>query len=185
MNILLSVILSYLLGSIPTAYLIVRMLQKKDIRKIGSGNVGTANVWCLAGWKAAVVVLLCDIAKGIWAVCICYILHTNPSIGLVMSVAGHIYTPWLKFHGGKGLAAGLGGVLALGLWQAVIVFAGIWVISYLLIWKKNMDLANLAGVAGVMIYGFAAGPHWGIIIMAAIIILKHCQVIKISKQPVK
>lgn len=177
MKILVSLILSYLLGSIPTAYLIVKICSNKDIRKIGSGNVGTANVLCLIGWKAALVVLLCDIAKGAAAVWLCFSLKTNPGIGLVISVAGHIYTPWLKFQGGKGLATGLGGVLALGLWQAVIVFGIIWFPSYFLIWKKNMDFANLAAVMGVMIYAFAAGPDWSLIIMAVFIIFKHCQVI--------
>lgn len=178
MNFGLSFILSYLLGSIPTGYIIVRIKQHKDIRQLGSGNVGALNVFTIMGWKSSLIVFLCDLVKGIGAVCLCFLFGVNPSIGLVMSVIGHIYPVWLKFRGGKGLTVALGGVLALGIWQVVIVFPLTWLIFYLLICKKNMDVSNLMAAFGVAVYGFIANLNYGLIIMAAVVMFKHYQVLK-------
>lgn len=170
--------LSYLLGSIPTAYLIVRKYMHKDIRKLGSGNVGTMNVRSLMGWKASFAVFLCDATKGILAVYLCLIFGVNPYIGLLLSVTGHIYPIWLKCHGGKGIATAFGGLLILKEWYAMLFFILFWLIAYKAIWKENDDIANMAGAIGVVIYGFVSGLKWGLILMAVIVFIKHFQIIK-------
>lgn len=179
--------LSYLIGSLPTAYLIVRKYVHKDIRKLGSGNVGTMNVRSLMGWKASLAVLLCDASKGSLAVYLCLIYGVNPYIGLLLSVTGHIYPIWLKGHGGKGIATAFGGLLILKQWYAMLFFILFWLIAYNLIWRRNFDISNMAGAFGVVIYGLASGLNWGIILMAALVFFKHFQVNKINRKniPVK
>lgn len=179
MYLLISIILSYLIGSIPTAYLVIKASQNSDIRKMGSGNVGAMNVFDLMGWKAAVLVFLIDALKGIAAVYICTFFGVNPYIGLITAVFGHIYPLWLKFNGGKGLSTGLGGVLVLMQWKAVLVFALVWGIFFLLICKKKMDISNLAALSGVIVYGLVAG-NYGLIILIVLISIKHIQVLVTS-----
>lgn len=182
MYLLISIILSYLIGSIPTAYLIMKASQHSDIRQMGSGNVGAMNVFDLIGWKAALLVFLIDALKGVAAVYICILFSVNPYVGLIAAVFAHIYPLWLKFHGGKGLSTGLGGVLALLQWKAVLVFALVWGIFYLLIWKKRMDISNFAAALGVAVYGFIAGPNYGLIILLLLIGFKHLKEIISSKE---
>lgn len=184
MNCLLSLTLSYLLGSFPTAYLIVRKYNHKDIRKLGSGNVGTMNVRSLMGCKASFAVFLCDAAKGILAVYLCLVFNVNPYIGLLLSVAGHIYPIWLKYRGGKGIATAFGGLLMLRQWHAMLFFILFWLIAYNFIWRRNIDFSNMAGAFGVVIYGFASGLNWGLILMAVLVFFKHYHVIldKISRK---
>lgn len=169
---------SFFLGSIPTAYLLVRIWKHQDIRQLGSRNVGTMNVRSLMGWRAALVVFLCDAVKGVGSVYLCLLLDVDPNLGLAMAVAGHLYSPWLSFRGGKGLATALGGVVASGQWPVLLVFVMVWLPSYPVIWRNKINQANLAGALGVVVYGLAAGSRWGLIIMAVLIVWKHWQVIK-------
>lgn len=178
LNMGLGLIGSFLLGSIPSAYLLVRVRRNQDIRQTGSGNAGTMNVRALMGWKAAVAVLVCDSLKGVGAVYLCRLLNINPDLGLAMAVAGHIYSPWLGFHGGKGLATALGGAVANGEWLILIVFGLVWLLCYNIIWPKKTDQANLAGALGVAVYGLVNGWQWGLVLMAVLISCKHWQVIK-------
>ena len=116
MDLLLVLLVSYLLGSFPTAYLLVKKIFKKDIREIGSGNPGMMNVLDNFGAKYAYIVGKVDILKGIIAVTIAKLYITSEPAAVLAgltAIAGHDFTPFLKFKGGNGTATGGGAVLAL------------------------------------------------------------------------
>ena len=127
--------LAYLLGSIPFGLLIVKALGGPDIRAIGSGNIGAANVTRNAGKFAGILTLLLDAGKGYAAVWLAeYFTHGNirwMMIAVLCAVVGHMFPIWLGFKGGKGVATGLGVFLpicwqadtaAIVLWLAVVIF---------------------------------------------------------------
>ena len=108
----LALILSYLLGSIPFGYLVVRTKQGTDVRSVGSGNIGATNVFRAAGRGGAVLTLLLDAAKGYLAVLITAQLtgHASPAVAVsaMAAILGHVFPVFLKFQGGKGVATGAG-----------------------------------------------------------------------------
>jgi glycerol-3-phosphate acyltransferase PlsY len=105
---------AYLLGSIPFSYLVARRFGVADVRKVGSGNVGTANVMRAAGKTAGVVAFLLDFAKGSAATLLALKVAPDgplPAAAAAMAVIGHMYPVWLSFRGGKGVATGAGAFL--------------------------------------------------------------------------
>jgi len=118
MNLLISIIIAYLLGSIPTSYLMGKLLKGIDIRKFGSGNVGATNALRVLGTKVGIITLIIDILKGFFAVLIGKLLVPESSdlmliiIGIA-AILGHIFTIFLKFKGGKGVATSAGVFIAL------------------------------------------------------------------------
>ena len=122
------VLVAFLLGSIPTAYLMGRALKGIDVRDAGSGNSGALNAGRQLGKGVGVLVLALDAGKGVLALVIGQALQV-PTLTLyvaaVLAVAGHNYSPFLRFRGGKGAATVLG-ISALMLWQitAIAVLAG-------------------------------------------------------------
>jgi len=132
---LLLVAFAYLMGSLPTAYLLVRLMTGDDVRRTGSGNVGGTNALRIAGWKVGVAVTLIDVVKG--ALPVWLMMRFNPESGwfaaaMLTAVLGHCYPVWLKFRGGKGVATGFGAFLVieplsaaavLVLWCVVLVIS--------------------------------------------------------------
>ena len=105
-------LVAYALGSIPFGLLIVKARGGPDIREVGSGNIGAANVSRNAGRFAGLLTLLLDAAKGYLAVWLAA-RWTNSNIrwmmvAAILAVVGHMFTVWLNFQGGKGVATGLG-----------------------------------------------------------------------------
>lgn len=142
---LVSFCISYLIGSIPTAYLVVKQTSNIDIRTVGSGNVGGRNALEVTGKKRiGVVVVAVDVLKGIVAVVIATTLFPENAfaIGASMSgsVLGHCYPVWLKFKGGRGLATAAG-VFLVTCW----LWVGIWLLLYFVASKavKNVHLATV------------------------------------------
>lgn len=135
---LLAIALSYLVGAIPSAYIIVKLVKGVDIRNYGSGNVGFTNALRVIGFLPGIVVLLADIGKGLLAVLIISRLGSlqpntlsiyMPVLCAGAAIIGHIWTVFLKFHGGKGVATSLGiffglnwvaGLLSLIVWLLVV-----------------------------------------------------------------
>ncbi|MFT7538004.1 MAG: glycerol-3-phosphate acyltransferase PlsY [Lysobacterales bacterium] len=116
--ILLGLILSYLIGSLPTAYIFGKQLNGFDIRDHGSGNMGATNVFRVLGKKPGIAVLIIDILKGVFAVGgLGLLLGITSNIGLILlgvaSVCGHNWTIFLQFKGGKGIATSLGVLIGL------------------------------------------------------------------------
>lgn len=127
---LLAAAIGFALGSIPFSLLIGRLLGGVDIRRTGSGNVGATNVARTAGWGAGFLALLLDIAKGAGAVLLArWLIKDAPTGDLVaggMAVLGHLFSPFLGFRGGKGVATGAGVFLVLApgaFGAAALVFA--------------------------------------------------------------
>ncbi len=115
---LISAAVSYLLGSIPFGYLLVRIFTGEDVRTSGSGNIGATNV-ARKSPVLGIVTLLLDAGKGLAAVLLARMLFGGPHPQLIMTVAaifailGHLFPVWLRFHGGKGVATSLGAFVLL------------------------------------------------------------------------
>ena len=113
---LLVIVISYIIGSFPTAIIAGKLLKKIDIRDFGSGNAGATNVLRVLGWKAGVVVLLIDMFKGFVPVFwIAAMIHQNPDtliyyqiLAAISAIAGHIWTLFAGFKGGKGVGTSAG-----------------------------------------------------------------------------
>ena len=138
--------LSYLLGSIPFGLLLTRAAGLGDIREIGSGNIGATNVLRTGNKKLAAATLFLDGAKG--AVAVLLVLHNvaphlASSLGPAAAMGaliGHIFPLWLKFKGGKGVATGIGVMLAL-CWPAGLVMMAMWAAM-----AKRFKISSLAAL---------------------------------------
>ena len=126
----LIVLFSYLLGSIPFGYLIVRLRLGADVRETGSGGTGATNVSRRAGKVAGVLTLILDALKGAAAVVLASkLLESDPRVdwwiaaSAIAVIVGHIFPVWLGFRGGKGVATGVGVFLALTPW--IVLVAGV------------------------------------------------------------
>ena len=115
---LITAVVSYLLGSIPFGYQLVRIFKGEDVRTSGSGNIGATNVARKSPMLGATTLLL-DAVKGLAAVLLARVLFTGPNQKLIMTTAaffavlGHLFPVWLKFRGGKGVATSLGAFILL------------------------------------------------------------------------
>jgi len=140
-RLLISLILAYLIGSIPTSFIFGRILKKIDIRKHGSGNVGATNVFRAVGKIPALIVLLLDIFKGGFVVFFLPDVFFNNTIGVTMGfeiyqillglfvIAGHVFSVFLKFKGGKGVATTAGVLLILAP-KVLIASLFIWILVF-------------------------------------------------------
>jgi glycerol-3-phosphate acyltransferase PlsY len=108
---------SYLLGAIPTSYLTVRLVKGQDLRTLGSGNLGATNLFRVLGWKFAVPVGLFDMLKGAVPVLFFAPWAAAPDLVAILlgatAVVGHVFSVFVGFRGGKGVATGAGVVLGL------------------------------------------------------------------------
>jgi glycerol-3-phosphate acyltransferase PlsY len=144
---ILVVILGYLLGSIPFGLLLTRLAGLGDIRAIGSGNIGATNVLRTGRKSLAAATLLLDALKGAAAVLIARALVYDESIVLLAGLAavlGHLFPVWLGFKGGKGVAAGLGVLLAIA-WPVGVAACAVWLLVAAL--ARRSSLAALAAFA--------------------------------------
>jgi glycerol-3-phosphate acyltransferase PlsY len=114
---------SYLLGAIPFSFLIARAFGVRDVRRVGSGNVGATNVLRNAGKLAGALAFTLDALKGALAAVVTGLLFPGdallPALAAVAAVVGHMYPVWLRFQGGKGVATGFGAFLPLAPWAAL------------------------------------------------------------------
>ena len=123
---------AFLLGSVPFGWILFRLRHGADVRTVGSGNIGATNLVRSSGWGIGLLTLILDAAKGAAAVVLALRLTGSPSWGAaagMAAVAGHCFTPWLGFRGGKGVATGCGAfavihpagmLIALGLFALVL-----------------------------------------------------------------
>ena len=105
------VVVAYLVGGIPFAFLLARRGSGADVRDIGSGNLGTTNVWRTCGKSTALAVLVLDVSKGSAAVLLARSMGADAAIQAVVAggvVTGHVFPVWLKFRGGRGVATACG-----------------------------------------------------------------------------
>ena len=153
----LSCILGYLIGSIPTAFLVVRWKSKVDIRSSGSGNVGAMNSFQVTRSKlVGVLVLLLDVVKGALAVLVSqWFFGEQFSVQAtsgVAAVVGHNFPVWLRFRGGRGLATAAGVMLVLS-WLFILVWAVLWVAGFALTKHVNAGntIASAAELVGILV----------------------------------
>ena len=126
-NLIIVAIYSYLLGSIPFGLLLTRIFLKKDIRTVGSGNIGTTNVLRTGNKFLAMSTLALDLLKGYISVYITIFFFENlTSLSALICFIGHIFPIWLKFKGGKGVATYLGIILALS-YKLFLIFIVSWI----------------------------------------------------------
>ena len=160
---IIAVVIGYILGSTPTAYLATRLAMGKDIRQMGGGNVGGLNTLREVGPWPAVVVGIVDVGKGAASVAIAYWVLgltdlTQPWVlaaGLG-SVIGHNWMLWLKFSGGKGMGAAIGSLVILmplyGYWPGLLIFFGVVLIPIII--TRNMALSMGIGLLSLPFIGW-------------------------------
>jgi len=174
-----SLLLAYLLGGIPVGFLLVKFKTGQDVRSSGSGNIGATNVHRAAGMYAGIATLALDAAKGYLAVWIAYRLSAGSmawaSAAAVCALLGHIFTPYLRFQGGKGVATFVGAFLFLapGAVAAVIV---VFVAAVAL-----MRMISLGSILGALTFPLAVWlivqPGWPLLVAAivscALVLYRH------------
>ena len=171
-----AILIGYLIGSIPAAYIITRIATGKDIRTLGGGNVGFLNTLREVGGGAAAVVILVDIGKGFGAVAVA---HWLPKVdypwviaAAFSAVLGHLWMIWLKFSGGKGIGTTVGALatlfILLGYWKLLLIFLGVIIPPLLL--TKNVALSMGIGLVALpFIVWF--GTHSGFATLISIALL--------------
>ena len=182
---LLEIILAFLIGSVPTGYLLNKYFGQGDIRKVGSGNIGATNVLRHSGKLLGLLTLLIDIGKGVLVLELLFALMVNAEldsfvwsdISIIGSsvVLGHIFSPWLKFKGGKGVATMFGVILFLGTGYINIFL--ITVFSWLIIVfiTRYVALGSVISLMVATIYSFFYIPSLFVffVLMTLLITYKH------------
>jgi glycerol-3-phosphate acyltransferase PlsY len=178
-------VLSYLLGSIPFGYLLVRIFRGEDVRQSGSGNIGATNVSRKSPVLGAVTLLL-DALKGTAAVALSYKLadrmvaiptYEQLATAALFAVLGHMFPVWLKFRGGKGVATGLGSFVVIAP-KAVLIAVGVFVLVVAIF--RYISLGSIVAVAvfpvAAWLIGQFSAPPLGlatISVASLLIIAKH------------
>ena len=143
--------ISYLLGSIPTGFLVAKKIKNIDLRELGSGSTGATNVLRNVGKLPALFVFIIDVFKGFLAVKIAYIFINQDLISILsglFAISGHIWPIWLKGKGGKAVATGLGMFLAIS-WQVGLGSLGIFLL--ILSISKVVSLSSIIAALGLPI----------------------------------
>lgn len=151
------VLAAYLLGALPSGLVLVRMLAGVDIRAHGSGNIGAANVYRVAGPAVAVLVLAVDMLKGFIAVLLARTagLDAGWVVGAgLLAIAGHNWSVFLRLRGGKGIATSFGVLLAISPIAAAVA-AGIWIAAVAV--TQYASVGSLLGVASVPLVMWGRG----------------------------
>ncbi|MFH1594475.1 MAG: glycerol-3-phosphate 1-O-acyltransferase PlsY [Candidatus Omnitrophota bacterium] len=152
-DLLISLLCAYILGSIPTSFIFARLLKRIDIRDHGSGNVGATNVFRVIGKVPAIIVLVLDMLKGTVSVAVLPLFFFNDPINSMMgmerykillgifAICGHIFSIFLKFKGGKGVATTAGVLIAL-MPELFAVSALIWICIFAIF--RIVSVASIA-----------------------------------------
>ena len=186
MRILLILVIAYLIGSIPSGYLIVRATEGEDVRETGSGGTGATNVSRRAGRGAGILTLILDVIKGIFVVFLAGLLSDGLfplkdwtiAFAGMFAILGHIFPVWLRFRGGKGVATALGVFLMiapLAVVVALLVFAAIFALT------RFVSLASLVAISSIAITILLLSlfdplelPHAiGAVLSASLVIFAH------------
>ncbi len=150
MDIFLIGIISYLMGSIPFGFILTKIFLKKDIREIGSGNIGATNALRTGNKALGYSTLILDILKAIVPVVYVKIFYQDfLYIASLCAFLGHVFPIWLKFKGGKGVATYLGILFAINFYYGVIFIIS-WFITFFI--SKFSSLSSLIGAASIPIY---------------------------------
>ena len=157
MEVLIISILSYLMGSVPFGFILTKVFLKKDIRDIGSGNIGATNALRAGNKSLGYGTLFLDIIKAI--IPVVYVKLNYPDYIFIASLCvflGHIFPIWLKFKGGKGVAPYVGILFSINL-TIGFVFIGVWFFTFLI--SKYSSLSSLSESLSIPIYLFFFTNH--------------------------
>lgn len=173
-KIVLTIIISYLIGSISPSILIGRA-RGIDIKKEGSGNAGTTNALRVLGAKAAVITLVVDILKGLLPAVLFPLIFGMPELCYWSSLAafvGHLFPVYYGFKGGKGVAVAFGGLLGVNWKLALLCLLTVVIVTLI---TKRMSAGSISGAALAVVYAIFLEKGFlpFIIIMAALIIFMH------------
>lgn len=165
-------VIAYLLGSIPTGYLLVRIFRHQDIRAAGSGNIGATNVLRTGGKGLGAATFLLDVLKGcaavwagtaIWAALVmaAYIVPPAPlrdfqAVAALFAVLGHMFPVWLRFKGGKGVATGFGVFVVAAPWAAL---AAIGVFVVVMAISRYVSLSSIVAAAAFPFFAWFLPVH--------------------------
>jgi glycerol-3-phosphate acyltransferase PlsY len=178
---------AYFLGSIPTGYLLVRIFRRQDIRSVGSGNIGATNVLRFGGKGLGIITFLLDVLKGSAAVWLggalgAWLMPAVPmrdaqALAALFAVLGHMFTCWLHFHGGKGVATGFGVFLVASPWAALAAI-GVFAVTFAL--SRYVSVGSIVAAISFIVFAwfFPPGPNPPAFyavecIIALLIIIKH------------
>ena len=143
-------IISYLMGSIPFGFILTKIFLKKDIREIGSGNIGATNALRTGNKVIGYLTLILDISKAVAPVIYIKTFYQDfIYIASLCAFLGHVFPIWLKFKGGKGVATYLGILFAINFYFG-IVFVASWLITFFI--SKFSSLSSLVGSASIPVY---------------------------------
>jgi len=170
---------AYLLGATPTSYLAAKLGRGIDLRKQGSKNLGATNVYRVLGWKYAIPVALIDVAKGAVPVVLFGRWAAGPewlpvALGIA-AVMGHVYSPYVRFQGGKGVATAAGMFLALGP-LALAISVPVWGLT---LWLTGyVSASSLVAVALFPLWVRLTEPgarptFWAAVVLALLIAYSH------------
>ena len=183
MELLLVSAIGYFIGSVPFAYVIGRMFYGTDVRQHGSGNLGGSNTGRVLGAKAGLAVMTLDLLKATLSVFLASRITTHPwafSLAALSAAVGHCYPVFLRFRGGKAVAALYGFLFALwviGGHSAIVFFVPLVTFLTVLAAFKIVSLSSMVSSAGAVICVGAVGAHssviWTTAMLAALIILRH------------
>jgi glycerol-3-phosphate acyltransferase PlsY len=147
----LTFVIGFLCGSIPFGLILTRAAGMGDIRKIGSGNIGATNVLRTGNKALAAATLLLDAAKGLVPVLLCGLLSPISAVAAAVgAVLGHMFPPWLRFKGGKGMATAIGVMLGLA-WQVGVIVCAAWLLLAL-----AFRYSSLAALGSILIGALAS-----------------------------
>ena len=168
-NLIIVAMYSYLLGSIPFGLVLTKIFLKKDIREIGSGNIGTTNVLRTGKKYLAVTTLMLDLLKGYFSIIITFTYFENLiSYSALICFIGHIFPVWLKFKGGKGVATYLGVILALS-YKFFLIFGITWlVLSFLF---RYASLSSIISSLIVFVYSYFFINNFSLILFIFFVII--------------
>jgi glycerol-3-phosphate acyltransferase PlsY len=179
---------SYLIGAVPFSYIAGRAIKGIDLREHGSGNLGATNTFRMLGAGWAVVVLLLDVAKGFFPVLLAGRLDLPGTIeahwlmlsAMFAAILGHLFSPYVRFSGGKGIATSAGAFLALSPWAFLASF-----VAFALTFaaRRIVSLSSLVGAITLPLWVYLAGrtglseTHWSTLavstIIMAFVVVKH------------
>ena len=168
-NLIIVAVYSYLLGSIPFGLVLTKIFLKKDIREIGSGNIGTTNVLRTGKKSLALATLMLDLLKGYFSIIITFTYFENLiSYSALICFIGHIFPVWLKFKGGKGVATYLGVILALS-YKFFLIFGITWlVLSFLF---RYASLSSIVSSLIVFVYSYFYINNFSLILFIFFVII--------------
>ena len=168
-NLIIVAVYSYFLGSIPFGLVLTKIFLKKDIRNIGSGNIGTTNVLRTGKKSLAIATLVLDLLKGYFSVIVTLTYFENlTSYSALICLIGHIFPIWLKFKGGKGVAAYLGVILALS-YKFFLVFGVSWLILSFLF--RFASLSSIVSSLIIFIYAYFFNNNYSLILFIFLVII--------------